>query len=67
MAVLQNAGVAEAEVEVVFDAPHRFASKNVDFADASLAARNARLSDGAASFDRDLDKFADIKRVEPKA
>jgi predicted nucleic acid-binding protein len=44
-----------------------FAACNVDFADAWLAARASHLRRPVASFDRDLDKFKDIKRFEPTA
>lgn len=67
LAVVQNAGVETAEAEIVGDALRRFAGAKVDFADAWLAARAAQLGFGVASFDRDLDKFKDIRRVEPKA
>lgn len=66
LAVVQNAGVETAEAEIVAAALRRFAGAKVDFADAWLAARAAHLGFGVASFDRDLDKFKDIQRVEPK-
>jgi hypothetical protein len=31
-----------------------------------LAARAAHLGNGVASFDRDLDQFKDVRRIEPK-
>lgn len=43
----------------------RFAGAKVDFSDAWLAAHAAHLGFGVASFDRDLDKFKDIQRMEP--
>jgi predicted nucleic acid-binding protein len=64
---IQNAGVETAEVDVVTDALQRFGSINVDFADSWLAARAAQHGRSVASFDRDLDKFKDIQRFEPKA
>ena len=66
LTVIDNAGVETAEAEIVIDALKRFAAKNVDFADAWLAARAAHVGYGVASFDRDLDKFKDIRRIEPK-
>jgi predicted nucleic acid-binding protein len=63
--IVQNVGVETLELEVVTDALHRFARFNVDFADAWLAARSARMGHAVASFDRDFDKFKDIRRVEP--
>ena len=67
LAIIQNAGVETAEEEIVADALRRFAGVNVDFADAWLAARAARFGRPVASFDRDFDKFKDIKRQEPTA
>jgi predicted nucleic acid-binding protein len=67
LAIIQNAGVETLEAGVVTDALQRFGTMNVDFADAWLAARAAQLAKPVASFDRDLDKFKDIKREEPTA
>jgi predicted nucleic acid-binding protein len=67
LAIIQNAGVETLEREVVTDTLQRFAAVNVDFADAWMAARAAQLGHVVASFDRDFDKFNDIKRFEPKA
>jgi predicted nucleic-acid-binding protein len=67
LTIIQNAGVETAEVDVVTDALQRFGSINVDFADSWLAARAAQHGRSVASFDRDLDKFKDIQRFEPKA
>jgi predicted nucleic-acid-binding protein len=66
LTLIQNAGVVTADDAVVTGALQRFAAVNVDFADAWLAARAAQLGHGVASFDRDLDKFKDIRRFEPK-
>jgi predicted nucleic acid-binding protein len=49
----------------VFDALNRYEKKNVDFAEALLAAEASALGVRPASFDRDLDKFPDVKRLEP--
>jgi predicted nucleic acid-binding protein len=65
LAIIQNAGIETTEAPLVTDALQRFAAFNVDFADAWLAARAAHLRRPIASFDRDLDKFKDIKRLEP--
>jgi len=65
LALIQNTGIATMEAEVVTDALQRFAACNVDFPNAWLAARSAQLHRPVASFDRDLDKFKDIKRFEP--
>ena len=67
LSIIQNAGVETTEKETVADALRRFAAINVDFADAWLAARAALLDCPVASFDRDFDKFKDIKRFEPAA
>jgi predicted nucleic-acid-binding protein len=67
LAIIQNAGIETMEADTVADALHRFAAFNVDFSDAWLAARGAQLLRSVASFDRDLDKFKDIKRFEPTA
>jgi len=67
LAIIQNAGVETIDKEVVLDALQRFGNVNVDFSDTWLAARAAQLGCAVASFDRDLDKFKDIKRFEPTA
>lgn len=67
LAIIQNAGIETMEGDVVTDALQRFAAFNVDFSDAWLASRGAQLRRPVASFDRDLDKFKDIKRFEPCA
>lgn len=65
LAIIQNVGIETAEANAVTDALQRFAVFNVDFSDAWLASRSARLHHPVASFDRNLDKFKDIKRFEP--
>jgi predicted nucleic acid-binding protein len=67
LSIIQNAGVETVEDWIMTDALHKFATVNVDFADAWLAARAAHQGWSVVSFDRDFDKFKDIKRVEPKA
>jgi predicted nucleic acid-binding protein len=67
LAIIQNAGVETMDKEVVTDALRRFAAINLDFSDAWMAARAAQLGHAVASFDRDFDKFKDIRRFEPKA
>jgi predicted nucleic-acid-binding protein len=59
-------GITVADKEVVLDALARFAAKTVDFADALIAAQSSALKIPPASFDRDLDKFPDIKRHTPQ-
>ena len=64
-AIMSAVGVITEERAVLADAFDRYASKNVDFADALLAAESKALNVAPASFDRDLDKFPDIQRYEP--
>ncbi len=65
LALIQNVGIETLEAEVVTDALQRFAATKVDFSDAWLASRSAQLHHPVASFDRDFDKFKDVKRFEP--
>ncbi len=67
LAIIQNAGIETMDEEVVADALRRFVAFNVDFSDAWMAARAAQLGRAVASFDRDFDKFKDIKRFDPTA
>ena len=66
LTIIHNTGVETADAGLVTDALQRFAATDVDFADAWLAARAAQVGHAVASFDRDLDKFKDIRRFEPK-
>jgi uncharacterized protein len=66
LAMIRNAGVETLDNEVVTDALQRFAAFNVDFSDAWMAARAAHLGHAVASFDRDFDKFKDVRRFEPR-
>ncbi|MGD0412475.1 MAG: PIN domain-containing protein [Verrucomicrobiota bacterium] len=67
LAIIQNAGVETMDKDAVTDALRRFAAMNLDFSDAWMTARAAQLGRAVASFDRDFDKFKDIRRFEPKA
>jgi len=49
----------------IMDALERVQSANVDFGDAYLAATAAEAGIPVASFDRDMDKFKDVKRHAP--
>ena len=49
----------------VFDALSRVQRANVDFGDGYLAACAAESGNPVASFDRDMDRFADVRRHEP--
>ncbi len=53
---------------VLNDAMDRYRRQSqVDFADALLAALAAQRHIPVASFDRDLDRFSDVVRFEPRA
>ena len=64
---LQSRGIKAHEHETVLDALIRHRDYNVHFADAYLAAASAESGLPVASFDRDLDRFKDLRRIEPKA
>jgi predicted nucleic acid-binding protein len=64
-AIISAVGVVAESRGPLLDALDRYAAKNVDFADALLAAQAAALKVGICSFDRDLDKFSDVERFEP--
>ncbi len=51
--------------EITLDALERFKAKPVDFPDALVAAIAAHQGVPVASFDRDFDRFKDVKRFEP--
>ena len=53
------------ESSEVFSALARLKNTNVGFADAYLAANGAGQGIAIASFDRDFDKFKDVKRFDP--
>jgi predicted nucleic acid-binding protein len=52
---------------VLLSALRNFAQTDVNFVDAYHAAIAAAERIAIASFDRDFDQFAGVKRVEPKA
>jgi predicted nucleic acid-binding protein len=62
LALMMSGGIRTLDEEIVVDALKRFREKNVDFADAMLAAQAVAMKIQPASFDSDLDKFADVKR-----
>jgi predicted nucleic acid-binding protein len=64
---LQSRGIKAHERERVLDSLARHRDHNIHFADAYLAAAGADSGLSVASFDRDLDKFKDVRRFEPKA
>lgn len=64
-AFLQCRGIEAVEARRVLDALARCRDRNAHFADAYLTASAAELDTPIASFDRDFDKFKDIRRIEP--
>ena len=64
---LRQPGLKIRDAAQVFSALERLRATNVGFADAFLAAGGVEENVAVASFDRDLDKFADLKRFEPAA
>ncbi len=65
--LLQQRGVKVRDGAQVFSALERLRATNVGFADAYLAAGGADENVPVVSFDRDFDKFKDVKRFEPAA
>jgi predicted nucleic acid-binding protein len=65
-ALLSRRGVKVLEGAVVFDALQRLKQVKVGFADAYLAAIAGVEKIEVASFDRDFDRFKDIRRAEPR-
>ena len=62
--LLQQRGVKVRDGAQVFSALERLRAANVGFADAYLAASGADENVSIVSFDRDFDKFKDVKRFE---
>ena len=58
-------GIETFEKTRLLDALTRCRNKRVHLTDAYLAACAAEMSQPIASFDRDFEKFADVKRIEP--
>jgi len=65
LTLLRQRGVKVRDGAQVFSALERLRSTNAGFADACLAASGANENVSIASFDRDFDKFKDVKRFEP--
>jgi predicted nucleic acid-binding protein len=65
--VLQQRGLSVREARTVQAALARVQTSNVAFADAYLVANALEESLPVASFDRDFDKFKDVRRYEPVA
>jgi predicted nucleic acid-binding protein len=66
LAFLQARGIEAIEADRVTDALKRCQDEKAHFADAYLAAAAAETGNAIASFDRDFDKWKDVKRSEPK-
>jgi predicted nucleic acid-binding protein len=62
--LLQSQGVEPHERERVLDALARHRDHSVHFADAYLAAVGAESGLAVASFDRDFDRFSDVRRFQ---
>jgi predicted nucleic acid-binding protein len=65
LAFIQCRGIEAVETDRVRDALCRCRDRNAHFADAYLAASAVALKEPIASFDRDFDKFSDLRRLEP--
>jgi predicted nucleic acid-binding protein len=64
--LIGSAGIEAQNKASLLTALRNFAQTGVNFVDAYHAAIAAAESIAIASFDRDFDQFADVKRVEPK-
>ena len=62
---LQCRGIEAVEEARLLNALTRCRDKNVHLTDAYLAACAGETKESVASFDRDFDKFPDVKRLEP--
>ena len=60
--VIISAGVRCAKQDEMLDALQRFASTKCDFLDCYLAALAAASGDHVATFDKDFERFEDVKR-----
>jgi predicted nucleic acid-binding protein len=66
LSFLGSRGIKAVEAARIADALTRCRDRSTHFADAYLAASAAELDNPIASFDRDFDKFKDIRRLEPQ-
>ncbi|HEY5992374.1 MAG TPA: PIN domain-containing protein [Candidatus Udaeobacter sp.] len=64
--LIESTGIEVQNKARLLSALRNFAQTNVNFVDAYHAAIAAAESVGIASFDRDFDQLAGVKRVEPK-
>lgn len=60
--VIISAGIRCARQDEMLDALQRFASTKCDFLDCYLAALAAASGDHVATFDKDFERFDDVKR-----
>ena len=65
--LVSSPGIQVKNPTTVVNALLRFKNEPVDFPDVWLAAQAAESKTPAASFDKDLDRFPDATRYEPKA
>jgi predicted nucleic acid-binding protein len=65
--LIESTGIEVQNKAILLSALRNFARTAVDFVDAYHAAVATAESVGIASFDRDFDQFAGVKRFEPKA
>jgi predicted nucleic acid-binding protein len=65
--LINSAGIEVENKATLLSALRNFAETNVNFVDGYHAAVAAAKSIVIASFDRDFDQLAGVKRVEPKA
>lgn len=65
--LVQNSGITLQSPTVLTDALLRYRMHAIDFPDALVAAMAASREIPAVSFDKDLDRFSDVTRYEPKA
>ena len=64
--LIESTGIEVQNKAILLSALRNFAQTDVNFVDAYHAAVAGAESVGIASFDRDFDQFAGVKRVEPK-
>lgn len=63
--VIDSPGIQTVHKPVLLDALHRYQKNNIDYIDAYHAALAHYQDIPIISFDRDFDRFSDIKRIEP--
>lgn len=64
--LIQRQGMIVPNKEVMLNAFERFGKTKIDFIDCYFAALSVSRRQAVVSFDRDLDKFKDVKRIEPE-